>query len=315
MEPSLPVHEELMKAFNDRNLPKVVEMAGPLAEKGDPFGCYIMGLLYSPYSSWAKVEKNSEKALNYLEFAASRGSSMSARLMGDMHEEGFGVPRNPELAFKCYEKGAMLGEANSLGALGRFYKDGKVVKRNYEKAMQYFEQAANKGHLVSQTNIALMLFRGQGVKQDLQSGMIWARRAADAGEAISQQVVGQAYEAGDASTKRDLPEAWKYLSLSSAGSSVMSAAEKAAVAAALQRVQSKMNPAQMAEGKKRLAAWKKSPKWKFEENRKLEVNRKLKEKLQPAASNNYGEDPSTWPTEEKPMSVDEVQVLMLKDYF
>jgi len=303
MKPTLPVHEEIKKVFNDRNLQKTLDLAQPLAKKGDLFACHIIAILNSPYASWANMKKDPNLAVKYFRMALEGGSDISARLLGDMLETGQVVTKNLTEAFKCYERGAAMNNPACIASLGRFYKNGWTVRQDLGKALEYFRRASDLGVTEAQTNLGIMLLKGQGTGQNEAEGLLWVKRAAEAGAPQAQQMHGQAIEVGGGPVKKDLVKAWVYLSLSVRNGN-------AAAQESLKRVQGKLKGSQLKQAQKELAAWKASPAWKSSEP-----------VASPAVAGGHKGPPQASSAQddpfenEPPMTVQQIEGLILKDYF
>ena len=61
--------------------------------------------------------------------------------LGQMYEEGRGVPQNFAQALRWYEKAAAAGSAPAMTKLGIFYEKGLLVEKDYDEAMRWFEKA------------------------------------------------------------------------------------------------------------------------------------------------------------------------------
>lgn len=94
-------------AYRTGNYQEAVALFRPLAERGEPYAQYNLGVLY---------------------------------------DNGLGVPRNFDLALLWYKKAASQGLADAQYMAGRFYGNGRGVKQDPAAALFWFELASAGGH-------------------------------------------------------------------------------------------------------------------------------------------------------------------------
>ena len=82
----------------------------------------------------------------WLRKAAEQDSHGAQFNLGEMYENGLGVPQNYVKAAKWYSKGAELGHAKAQFNLGAMYDKGQGVSQNLIYAHMWYNLAATSGH-------------------------------------------------------------------------------------------------------------------------------------------------------------------------
>jgi TPR repeat protein len=157
------------------------------AERGEAVAQYYIG---SMYRHGRGMDKDHEKALEWLGKSAEQGQPDALRELGEMYGQGHGARRNDEEAAKWYGKAvaayrmaAERGDARAQYELGRMYSEGNGVERNGEEAVKWFRLAAEQGEvraqwklvcrttaeqraMVAQYELGEKYLKGDGVAQD-----------------------------------------------------------------------------------------------------------------------------------------------------
>lgn len=162
-------------------------------------------------------------ALTELAPLAQEGDAEALNLLGQIYEQGLGVPADPQQAQQLYERGARqghLGSVNSLRALknkaysaefakvmpdaeagnasaqnriGEMYEFGQGVKRDTTAAFQWYSKAAEQDLISAWHNLGRCYNFGTGVKQDYAAAEEWYRKAASQGYRDSMFFLGTLY--------------------------------------------------------------------------------------------------------------------------
>jgi TPR repeat protein len=74
--------------------------------------------------------------------ASDGGSSGAMNNLGDMYENGVGVPQDYAEAMKLYRQSATLGEGFAFRSIGSMWASGKAGKVNQRQAYLYYLLAA-----------------------------------------------------------------------------------------------------------------------------------------------------------------------------
>ncbi|KAF9352972.1 hypothetical protein BGX26_009247 [Mortierella sp. AD094] len=77
--------------------------------------------------------------------------------------------------------------------VGQMYENGHGVPQEYSKAVDWYQKAANQGHAIAQHNLGSMYKCGQGVAQDHFKAVEWYQKAASQGEVVAQKDLGEMY--------------------------------------------------------------------------------------------------------------------------
>ena len=125
-----------------------------------------------------------------------------------------GFFKNTQLAVRWFERAAMQGNAYAEFRLGELYQEGIGIPRNSRVAADWMEKAANRGIARAQLKLGLMYARGDGVAKQTGSGRYWLERASIEGNQEARAVLANLREAGLAtanaadSAPRPGPEAY-----------------------------------------------------------------------------------------------------------
>ena len=112
------------------------------ADKGFAPAEYLLGkLLYEG----KLIEKNTEKALEYLEKSAEKGNSYAAYLAGKILLTDESV-KDVKKAIRYFEIAAEQGNDYAQFQLGKLYLFGKEIPKDYDKAMEYLKASAENGN-------------------------------------------------------------------------------------------------------------------------------------------------------------------------
>ena len=95
-----------------------------------------------------------------------------------------------EATSKALRKSAEEGDASAQFRLGQLYDEGTGVPQDYRQAMEWFEKAAKQGHVGAQVNLGTLYLQGEGAPQSDQMALFWFRRAAEQGHALAFAKLG-----------------------------------------------------------------------------------------------------------------------------
>jgi TPR repeat protein len=147
--------------------------------------------------AYAAFEKrNYALARKLAEEGAARGEPSAHTLLGQIYEQGLGVPQDYAKAADWYMKGAVLGDAHSQFCLGMMLVEGRGVTKNKKRAAEFFELAAAKNHPHAQYNLALLYAEGVVYPQDYGKVAMWLEKAAAQNHAQAEYDLGAMYNSG-----------------------------------------------------------------------------------------------------------------------
>jgi TPR repeat protein len=95
-----------------------------------------------------------------------------------------------EATAKALRKSAEKGDASAQFRLGQLYDEGTGVPKDYRQAMEWFEKAAKQGHVGAQINLGTLYLQGEGAPQSDQMALFWFRQAAEQGDALAFAKLG-----------------------------------------------------------------------------------------------------------------------------
>ena len=113
---------------------------------------------------------------------------------------------------KELRKSAKAGDASAQFRLGQLYDEGTGVPQDYGQAKEWFEKAAKQGHAGAQVNLGTLYLQGEGAPQSSQMALFWLSRAAEQGHALAFAKLGWVYEQGRG-VLQDFIQAHKWYSL------------------------------------------------------------------------------------------------------
>jgi TPR repeat protein len=120
-----------------------------------------------------------------------------------------------EATAKALRKSAEEGDASAQFRLGQLYDEGTGVPRDYGQAKVWFEKAAKQGHVGAQINLGTLYLQGEGTPQSDQMALFWLSPAAEQGHALAFAKLGWMYAQGRG-VLQDFVQAHKWYNLAAA---------------------------------------------------------------------------------------------------
>lgn len=120
---------------------------------------------------------------------AESGDVEAQFLLGEMLEEGVGVPPSYQQAMIWYRRAADRGHVEATVRVGEMFLNGLGVPRSRREAYDWFLQAANKGHPQAMTLVGRWNLEGIAKRPDFLTGKMWLNKAANAGDAEAQTLI------------------------------------------------------------------------------------------------------------------------------
>lgn len=112
-------------------------------------------------------------ALKDFELLAEQGDQYAQYNLGLMYNKGQGVLQDYTEAAKWYRKAAERGLAEAQTNLGIMYKKGQGVLQDYIEAVKWYRKAAVQKYGPAQDNLGLSYAHGQGVRLDMVLAYMW----------------------------------------------------------------------------------------------------------------------------------------------
>jgi hypothetical protein len=203
------------------------------ASQGDVYSQFRLGQLYYEGKG---VEKNDEKAAQWLLKAAQQDHSEAQYILATMYEKGAGVEQNDKEAFKWFSKAACQGHERAFVMLdsGKWsaympvrvevneplpcqsrkedVRPDEALPEETETPQapqgqvepdleQKYLLKAEQGDVDAQYNLGIMYYHGEGVSKDLEKALHWFHVAAEQDDADAQYNLGLMYGKGEAVKK------------------------------------------------------------------------------------------------------------------
>jgi tetratricopeptide (TPR) repeat protein len=188
------------------------------------------------------------KALPLLRRAADAGNPVAQFETGLRYDLGEGVALDYKQAMAWYEKSASQGHAPAQHNIGILFGQGQGVAQDPKMAVTWFEKAAAQGLPSSQAMLGFVYEEGLGVGQDSKKALEWYTKAAEAGYMKVLTNLGVMHVEGQG-TEKDPAEAYKWWTLAAE-------AGDGDAKSNLEKLKPDITPEQVAEGQRRVDAWK-----------------------------------------------------------
>ena len=134
----------------------------------------------------ALAAKDYTAALKELQPLATKGDAAAQFQLGELYDQGTGVPLDEKKALSWYRKAAVQGYAQAQYMLGIMYENSAGVPLDYKKAMSWYRKAAEQGAPDAQSALGAMYAAGLGVKANMVQALKWFILAASTGYEIGQ---------------------------------------------------------------------------------------------------------------------------------
>lgn len=149
-------------------------------------------------------ETLSQEQLESVKQKANAGDIDLQRELGIVYQFGkMGVQKDPFEAKEWYEKAVKQGDTDAMINLGNMYQNGDGVPQDYAKAKELLETAANKGVAMAQYNMGIMYEYGKGIPKNYTKAIEWYKKAANQGDGDSYNKLGIQYKYGKDVPKND----------------------------------------------------------------------------------------------------------------
>jgi TPR repeat protein len=135
---------------------------------------------------------------------AEQGDPYAQYMLGLMHMHGKGAAHNSRLALMWFGKSADQGFADSLFNLGVMYTQAVGVAKDYAKGIEFLKKAGERGSAEAQMNLGIIYDSGKNVPQDFQQAALWYQKAAKRGVVPAQFNLGSLFESGQGVTKSEV---------------------------------------------------------------------------------------------------------------
>lgn len=155
-----------------------------------PISRYMLGKIYYD-------ENKYKRAAKFFSSAAEDGHAKSQNILGEMYEDGIGVPKNYTTAVEWYTEAALQGESTAQANLGNMYRMGMGgLIQNDKKAFDLYKKSADQGNLLGQYYLAFMYKNGYGVPQNYSKALEIYQVLTKEGVYNAYYSLGEMYEKG-----------------------------------------------------------------------------------------------------------------------
>lgn len=142
---------------------------------------------------------NYPEALKYLLLSSNHPKSQF--LLGQLYENGDGVPADFEIAYEYFKKSADSGDSDAQFKMGSLYYASNeayipIVTQNYSEAFKYLKLASSQGNPNANFLIGKMHELGQGIPQNLKEAFRYYNISSDQGNPESLFCLGLLYQKG-----------------------------------------------------------------------------------------------------------------------
>ena len=124
---------------------------------------------------------------------AEDGDAYAQYNVGVMYAQGAGTARDETEAVRWYTAAAQQGDPDAATNLGLMYEQGRGVEQDYDRAAQLYAMAAHAGHALGQNNLGSSYLFGNGVEQNNHEAVRWFTAAAEQDVAMAQNSLGVLY--------------------------------------------------------------------------------------------------------------------------
>jgi TPR repeat protein/Flp pilus assembly protein TadD len=221
------------------------------ADADYPYANFVLSMVYQQGMG---VSQSLKDSVAWMKKGASIGDARCETELGYVYANGVGVSRDYKEAAKWYRQSAEQGDAAGAYGLAVRYMMGQGVSRDYDEAEKWLKAAVEKGHGDAAYNLGVIYERhamGLSGPPDHVAAAKYLQIAADQGIADGQCLLGTLYANGYGVAK-DSIAAYQWMTLAAQNGN-------AGCSQGITPFLSQMSPDQIAEAKRRVAAWTPKP--------------------------------------------------------
>ena len=128
--------------------------------------------------------------LRYYQEADQLESPQAAYNLGTLHRDGVLLEKDLAAAYRCLETAAERGHTASRLILGQMHENGEGVPVTYSEAAYHYRLAALDGNTEALRRLIVLYLSGKGVSQDLDRATFWLMRLARSGQVEALVAIG-----------------------------------------------------------------------------------------------------------------------------
>lgn len=159
--------------------PDDLKMITQAAERGSASSQVLLAVAY--LDADGGLTRDPVKAAYWFEQAAIHGNAYAEERLGDLYEQGLGVPANSKLAFDWRMKAANRGVLQAQLKIGKMYQEGVGVGKDIDQAIYWFHRAATEGNAEAQYLLGKIYHYGSDTEVDRAAAHSWFEKAAQQG--------------------------------------------------------------------------------------------------------------------------------------
>jgi TPR repeat protein len=141
----------------------------------------------------AALRHDDAAALQAFRAAADHGSVPAEYELGQVYEQGRGVPKDDAQAVDWFRKAADEGNPGAQFSLGQMYEIGEGLPRDQMAAAGCYLRAAAEGYSSAEVRIGELYAQGSGVPKDLAQALTWYAKAAAQMDSSAELDLGLMY--------------------------------------------------------------------------------------------------------------------------
>ena len=154
-------YSELKERFIKTTCPQKLPLYRHLANKGDAWAMYNLGLVYSKGSG---VNQSDDEAMTWFMLAAEKEYLDAYIALGKMYSDGAAFQPELSVAFDWYSKAAMKGHAEAQYIVADMYRKGTGVNKDLSKAVEWYKKAIEQKHDGAKAKLEEMYKAGEAKK-------------------------------------------------------------------------------------------------------------------------------------------------------
>ncbi len=153
--------DEANKAFQEKNIPKAIELYQKSAISGEDKAIFILGKLY--YNG-KYVRRDINKAMDYFTKVSAYGDKKAKYNIAIIYANKKYKNHSYTKAYNIFLELAQEGYAKAQNKVGIFLLHGIGIEKDYKMAVRWFEQAYfEHQYKPASCNLAVMFANGYGV--------------------------------------------------------------------------------------------------------------------------------------------------------
>lgn len=175
--------------FNIHDIKKGLEYLKYAASKKYPPALFNLG------SHYYYVEKNIDKALDYLEMAAKYNVKEALTLLAIIYKEGIYTKMNISKSINYLQQASKLDHDIAHYILGALYLEGLVFDKNVKKAIYYLELASEKDNNKAYFLLGSIYQEGEDkIKKDINKSIYYYKKASNRNNNFAKNNLGVIYQ-------------------------------------------------------------------------------------------------------------------------